>query len=496
MCSLIGIYSFNNRFKKNLVNINRGLELLHTRGPDEKMVHRFDNGYMAGNRLIVRGEKGKGSMPFIKDNMVCFFNGELYDYKDYVPDAISDGEMILPLFSERGENSFSDLHGEFAISLLDSETLYLVRDQFGTKPLYFSFDREKVVWASSAQAIRFFGEYPQIPYIRGYHRAVQEPYTSWCGIWQVPPGHYLKVTSAGVQLRCYNTWHEAEYDSDDSNRVFARLKKTLIQRLQYYETIGIAMSGGIDSGIIAFMAQELGVKFHIFTIPVMFGKKTIEADTIFERLKRLKKATDVTVIEFDKEHYDAALDDIYSDNYYDNLVTDSASLTTHAIYRAMNACKIRVATVGEGGDEIFHGYPYRDSFRCADEWLRIWNRYPFYNSLYSTLPGFTAKNDRAGAYFSIESRYPYQDVELFLEAQKLSIREELKWPLRLFLEKEVSYGELTTFDRKGKIGFSVKNYEYSHDELENILLKHWYSRRGLPTAKCIPFPFEIGVMHE
>ena len=87
--------------------------------------------------------------PFIKNNIVCLFNGEIYNYKSF-GNYRSDGECIIDLYEKYGEDFFNKLDGEFAICLLDlkKNMLYFTRDIFGTKPLYYNIDKNNITIAT------------------------------------------------------------------------------------------------------------------------------------------------------------------------------------------------------------------------------------------------------------------------------------------------------------------------------------------------------------
>jgi len=240
MCSIAGVYWFKNNKEKEKQSgnqIQQSLEFLRRRGPDESSyITVRDNCVMGGNRLIIRGSKDDGSLPFKYNNDVLYYNGEIYNYREWDPEASSDGKVILPLYRELGLKAFSKLDGEFALSLWGdkNEQLLLVRDPFGTKPIYFSLNNERLLWASSASAINDMEKHSFCAPIKGptyrHSYAVQEPYTSYSGIWLIPPGHFLVVDRDGPRLYCYNLWQEHSMDSIDLTEMFSALEHSLISR--------------------------------------------------------------------------------------------------------------------------------------------------------------------------------------------------------------------------------------------------------------------------
>lgn len=503
MCSIAGAFWFDSSSKPDIDKLNylvkSALEVLINRGPDESSISEVSNNcVIGGNRLIIRGCPGSGSMPFRYNKNRLFYNGEIYNYKSWDSKAASDGEVILPLFDQYQYSVFEKLDGEFAIALWDddSKTLILARDQFGTKPLYFSLDEHRLLFASSASAINRIEKHDFCQTVKGptykHSYAVQEPYTSYRGIWQIPPGHFLITNKNGANLFCYNQWPEYQGTTSNTKECFDTLKNSLMSRMDYEQTIGIPMSGGIDSGIIAFMAEKMNKKYQIFSVIEIFGQRTDEADSIEERINRLKKPEKVNLIKFGENEYLKALEEIFLDDYYDSEKFDNGNLLMHAVFDTMNANNIRVAIDGSGGDELFHGYKFHDDFKPVSGWPKPWKKTKYFYSLYTTLLDYTAKSDRAGAHFSIEARYPFQNVNLMKAALKLTNSEKLKWPLRKFLLEEVEYGQPLDIDVNGKFGFSIKN----KDKVKMIqdMTESWCKERGiksLPKTKPLEFPFAM-----
>lgn len=505
MCSIAGVYWFKSNqsiTETKLKNqVQKALNSLRLRGPDESsLLSVKTNCVMGGNRLVIRGNKNDGSVPFKHNNDILFYNGEIYNYHQWDPQASPDGKIILPLYQELGAAAFSRLDGEFALSIWDNKNdrLILARDHFGTKPIYFSLNHERLLWASSANAINAMERHAFCAPIKGptyqHSYAIQEPYTSYAGIWLVPPGHFLSVDNKGPKLYCYNQWKEYPMTSSDLNKTFDALEESLITRLDYNGVIGIPMSAGIDSGIIAFMADKLKIKYHIFSITEVFNEKTDETENILKRIDRLKNVSAITLLKCNDEEYKLALQEMFLPQYYDSEKFDNGNILMHAVFSAMHKANIKVAIDGSGGDELFHGYKFREDFAPVKDWPQPWRKNNYYYSLFTTLLDYTAKSDRAGAYFSIESRYPYQNLKLMREASKLECTNILKWPLREYLFKKTSYGIPLDIDKHGKFGFSIKNK--NKKLMIQDMKEAWRKANNLnkmPATKPKKFPFTMGV---
>lgn len=503
MCSIAGIYHFSHKSldtEKLTTAVQKALTALQKRGPDDSSIIEVQkNCVMGGNRLVIRGDINSGKMPYRKKDNVLFYNGEIYNYKTFLPSTVIDGEAILPAYEKIGPRVFSEFDGEFAISIWDEsrKSLILARDQFGTKPVYFSLNSERLIWASSAHAIDQIEKHNLCKAVQGptykHSYSIQEPYTSYDGIWLIPPGHYLIVNDKGCQLYCYNSWDEYKPESENTEEVFNALDESLKSRLDYSGVVGIPMSAGIDSGIIAFMADKLKIKYHIFSVTKVFGQETAETEAILNRIRRLKNADGVTLIEFGEKEYKKAMKEMFLPDYYDSEKFDNGDILMHAVYTAMAKEKIKVAIDGSGGDEIFHGYKFRDDFKPINEWPHYWKNNNFFYSLFTTLLDYTSKSDRAGAYFSIESRFPFQTTKLMRSSLKLKFTPSLKWPLRKYLLEHLDYGEPLPLDIAGKVGFSIKNLDKPTmiADMQKIWCKK-HSISSLPNNPPKKFPFEIG----
>lgn len=504
MCSIAGVYYFEGS-KANICNlcelVKNALELLKNRGPDESSVETIGNNcVMGGNRLIIRGDVGEGSMPFKYKDNVCFYNGEIYNYTDLNRECLySDGEILLPLYEEQYLDMFNKLDGEFAISIWDNQrkALILARDPFGTKPIYFSLNDKRLLWGSSATAINKMEQHDLCSSFKSpvykHTYSIQEPYTSYSGIWLIPPGHCLIIKDNYARLHCYNAWEEGDLTETDTTALFKALNHSLETRLEYDGVIGIPMSAGVDSGIIAFAADQMNIQYHIFSMVEMFGKETSETTDIYRRLDRLKNFKDVTLLKCNDEEFNESLREMFLPDYYDSEEFGTGNVATNVVFKSMKSKNIRVAIDGSGGDELFHGYLFREDFEPVEKWPLWWDKCNYFYSIFTTLLDYTRKVDRAGAHFSIETRYPFQTVDLMKIALSLKISNKLKWPLRKYLLEELNYGQPMEVDLNKKFGFSLKNREQSG--MINEMMKAWCNSKGiskLPQNPPKTFPFHIG----
>ena len=160
MCGIIGIYEENKDNSRQLLN---SIQNIKHRGPDHTGIWYNKNISLGNTRLKVVDLDEKSNQPFISRNKryIMVFNGEIYNHNllkkkfKIITKTQSDTEVIIELFSKIGEKSFSLLDGMFSIAIFDNQErkLYLSRDPFGIKPLYYSFKNNKFIFCSEIKGI-------------------------------------------------------------------------------------------------------------------------------------------------------------------------------------------------------------------------------------------------------------------------------------------------------------------------------------------------------
>lgn len=274
--------------------VELGLSALQRRGPDQSFTQQVhERCVLGGNRLIIRGDHHQGRMPFVAGPVTGCYNGEIYNSHAYT-ESEADGDALLPAYERHGVALGSYLDAEFALSIWDSATasLLLSRDPFGTKLLFFAFDPDRLVWASSARVVARILKRGLCTVERGpayqHTYAGQEPYTSFQAVWSVPPGHALVVRGRSVTLTSNPGWPNSPVVPTQT--VPIALWESLRRRMTHDGTVAIPMSAGVDSGILAFAAERLGVRYHVFSVTRVFGVETAESPFIEQRLARLHSA--------------------------------------------------------------------------------------------------------------------------------------------------------------------------------------------------------------
>ena len=353
------------------------------RGPDGFGWQRMDGvGFSHARLSIIDLDEDRGRQPFVSEDgrLMLAKNGELYDYKRIRADLTargadfrtkSDSELILHLYPRVGlDATLPHLRGEFAFALYDREedSLYLVRDRFGIKPLYWTEVNGTFVFGSELKVLFAHPEVPRRFDPQGvYHQLMQTIVpgsTAFAGIHQVRPGHLVKVTRRdgrfSIEERGY--WDmefplhgERVQRSDDDyiEGVRERLVEAVQLRLEADVPVACYLSGGIDScSILGLSAacQQSAVK--AFTIG--FDNAAYDETPIAREMAQAVGA-DQDVLTLDAGHL------------YDNFV-ETLWHTERTIYNTLGVAKLlmsrhvrdsgyKVVVTGEGSDELFGGYP-------------------------------------------------------------------------------------------------------------------------------------------
>ncbi|MBU1679650.1 MAG: asparagine synthase (glutamine-hydrolyzing) [Bacteroidetes bacterium] len=377
MCGIVGI------FEKSIDNshlISKMLELIEHRGPDDSSVFTSGN-YTFGHRRLSIIDLNTGNQPiFNEDKSLCvIFNGEIYNYKEikielqkfgHIFKTEADTEILVHGFEQYGANLFRKLNGIFAFALLDinNGSLYLVRDQFGIKPLHYYFKNDVFIFASEQKAILLHNNVERKLNPASLHshlnlRYTQRDETLFANIMRIPPAHYLVFDGSDIQLNKY--WqlspqiNPAMNEGDAIDEMHFHIKNAVKRQLMSDVPLGVYLSGGMDSSTIVQKMHELDVK-EINTFTLGFNEPTDE----FEDAKYIAD-------HFQTNHRTLSLS-------MDPLI-HLPEVIWHAeepkinLLQGFNMSKfvsnhVKVVLGGLGGDELFAGYDIHKFIFPFNKW--------------------------------------------------------------------------------------------------------------------------------
>jgi asparagine synthase (glutamine-hydrolysing) len=356
------------------------------RGPDGRgaWVSRRGSAVFAHTRLAIIDPSPAGRQPMSIDNgrLTITFNGEIYNFMELrreleargaVFQSRADTEVILRAYDAFGERCVERLRGMFAFAIWDerAQLCLLARDRFGIKPLYYSHDRDRLVFASELRALCASGLVPtaiDATAVCGYLRAgsVPEPMTLLAGARSLEAGHLAIWANGELQDRPYfDLSFEPAITADDASE---RTRDALIDSVQHHFVgdvpVGIFLSGGVDSTALLALASGIGgLETRAMTMALP-GTDADEVQLARRTAEHFGVRHDVCEVSADsaKPLFDEYLK-----------VMDQPSIdgmNTLAVSKLAQSCGMKVMLSGIGADELFGGYP---SVRAVPT-LTAWHR--------------------------------------------------------------------------------------------------------------------------
>jgi asparagine synthase (glutamine-hydrolysing) len=380
MCGINGILwnsvKESESLHKTLSQMNS--EIIH-RGPDQDGFFTFSGPNfslgMAMRRLsIIDLSTGKQPISNEDGSITIVFNGEIYNYRQlklklqdqgYNFNTTSDTEVILKLYEQHGVKAFRMLDGMFAFSIYDSNInkLFIARDFFGEKPLYYTKNNKQIIWASELKSIISTIDYKPAISKKGLNLYFQltyipAPFTIYDGIQKLRANHYLEIdTDKGsvqeVEIdQKFEKSIPANYSLEDAKAQTRNLVMESVQSRAVADVpIGTFLSGGVDSSIVTWaLAEHSNRKIDTFSIG--FEKKSFdESDksrTVANQIKSNHHEFIISAEDFKDHVHDILVN-------FDEPFADSSSLPTYLVAKKTSEF-VKVALTGDGGDEVFGGY--------------------------------------------------------------------------------------------------------------------------------------------
>lgn len=352
------------------------LQLLGHRGPDAQAIWCAPSGVSLGHtRLSIIDLDASANQPMscARTGNVIVFNGEIYNYRGlrhelealgWVFRTRSDTEVLLASYGQWGTDCFERLQGMFGLAIFDQSTrrVVLARDRMGKKPLYYSLAEGQLAWASEIKAllklrpslrgrgrISALRTYLDLGYVAGNE-------TIYADIQKLPPGYFgtFNVETGNFALSRY--WRLPCPQSGvpmTDEEADARLETLLVDavklRLESDVPLGMFLSGGLDSSIVAALANELKPGMVAYT--ARFAEARFDES---ETAARVAKHLGLKHRIFDVDERDGSVLEHVLRNF-DEPFADSSLLPTYLISKRIRD-EVTVALSGDGGDELFAGY--------------------------------------------------------------------------------------------------------------------------------------------
>jgi asparagine synthase (glutamine-hydrolysing) len=372
MCGICGVIRRDG--PSSAETVGRMAETLAHRGPDGGGVRAEGAAAIGHRRLAIIDLSDAAAQPIANEDgsLWLTFNGEIYNFRtlrerlepQHRFRSRSDGEVILHLYEEHGDDCVRALEGMFAFALWDShrQRLLLARDRTGKKPLFYHDGPRLLAFASEVKALLACEDVPReidptaLPaYLTfGY---VPTPRTFYRSITALPPGHVLVVTGSGIEgPRAYWTPRFRCGEAHGARSAMERLRELLRaatrRRLVADVPLGVFLSGGLDSStVVAFMAEGGAGRTRTFSIGFADGGAFDERD--FARLTARHFGTDHTEFVVEPRSLDLIDRLVW---HHDGPFGDASAVPTFLLAE-LTRSQVTVALNGDGGDEVFAGYP-------------------------------------------------------------------------------------------------------------------------------------------
>ncbi|AMN43753.1 asparagine synthase (glutamine-hydrolyzing) [Rhodoplanes sp. Z2-YC6860] len=345
---------------------------------------------LAHRRLAIIDVGASGAQPMsdASGRWRISFNGEIYNYRELRSElqrlglefrTNSDTEVIINAVSAWGEAAFPKLRGMFALALWDSKAreLWLARDSYGIKPLYVAHHRGAVWFASSARALANV-VLPDAKrdaaalvgfYLWGH---VPEPFSWWSGIEMFPPGRVqrIAVDQGAASPRSFQQIEDLFIAHPVQPLQQGELRQLLLDSVHHHLVadvpVGIFLSAGIDSNVIAALAAELGTQLRTVTLAFSEYAGTANDEAVLAELAAKDLRSEHTTVRIGRDEFYGMLDDFLAS--MDQPTIDG--LNTYLISHATAKQGLKVALSGLGGDELFGGYPSFSQIPALLKWGR------------------------------------------------------------------------------------------------------------------------------
>ncbi len=375
MCGIIGIYNYTTQEPVNKITLKKATTVLYHRGPDEEGFFFDDrNGVGFGHRRLSIIDLSTGQQPlYNEDNsIVSICNGEIYNFPELYDQLTakghkfktrSDNEAVIHLYETYGAKCVEHLNGMFAFAIWDSnkKLLFLARDRMGVKPLYYALQNNSIYFSSEIKGLLALPELKRELNLESLNKYlsfenIPSPHSIIKNIFKLEAGHTLTIQNNQIRKEKY--WDlpldspKLQISEQEAVEELERLFYKAVQRRLLSDVpVGVFLSGGIDSSIVAkFMADASSEKIRTFSIG--FHEKSFDESKIAMRFAK----------ELNSEHHQFMFDSKEClklipniANLVDEPMSDASILPTYFLSHFASK-QLKVCLGGDGGDELFAGY--------------------------------------------------------------------------------------------------------------------------------------------
>ena len=396
MCAINGIVDTRGRSKDECVADLALVKKMNTatvhRGPDGSGVWSDTFATLGNNRLAIIDLSHTADQPMqsASGRYVIAFNGEIYNYRElraalpsYPFKTQGDTEVILALIEAWGIESIGKLRGMFCIALWDTHTheFFLIRDQSGIKPVYYQYHEGRIAFSSELKGVLADERIERVIDPRAldsylHLRYVPEPLSMIVGIQKLPPGYYARMRAGTIELVQYFTVPLSLVLLDPPPSIHTRVRElvdaAVAAELVSDRPVGLFLSGGLDSTIVLDAATKAAGKVETYSLRF----------EVTEEEEQSKFNTDADLAAKTAAHYGANHHEVlFTEEDFMLLLSEATYALDQPIGNATALAQlflsrkarehIVVALMGDGGDELFGGYPRYRTSRFMDIYQKL-----------------------------------------------------------------------------------------------------------------------------
>ncbi|OGC92159.1 asparagine synthase (glutamine-hydrolyzing) [Candidatus Amesbacteria bacterium RIFCSPHIGHO2_02_FULL_47_9] len=409
MCGIAGIVDFSSPVISS--QIGKIAKTIVHRGPDSGGSFVKNHVGLGIRRLKIIDLK-TGDQPISNEDgsLTVVFNGEIYNYKLIREQLIknghklkttSDTETLVHLYEDSGKDFLQKLNGMFTFALWDEkkQSLLLARDHAGIKPLFYHHKGSKLIFGSEIKTILSVIQTPKIDpdslFLYTFLGYVPTPRTIYQDIFQLPPGSTLTFSQSGLKIhQYYDLFSQPNPEPADLDSML----DTVVSRQAIADVpVGLLLSGGLDSSILAYYLTRQ--KHEVKSFSISFAHQDFNEGSHAAQVAKI-----LGTRHFDQPY---SASDLLTDfpviqKLMDQPFADPSLFPTYHVCRLASS-HVKVALSGDGGDEVFAGYPTYLGHRFA-------NLLPWFPSSFKSLLVNLAQNIPAVKFPLFSSSYKFGDT--------------------------------------------------------------------------------------
>jgi len=388
MCGVCGIASFRDSFDRDAASshVNTMVEALAHRGPDESGLLNISSAVLGATRLAIRGiHSGKQPIVDRDTGVMIVCNGEIDNHQELrrwletrgrKVELATDIAVIPGLYLELGDTFVEQMAGVFAVAVWDprQKRVVLARDRAGERPLFFAVHDGVVRFATEIAAIASDSALPlsfDRAAMSGYLQfgCFVAPTAPFSEIQKVSPAEVVTIDQQGVSRRRYWRWNIATTPKrspslDDFDKVF---RESVRRQSDVDVPYGVFLSGGVDSSLVSAVARSVRPEYKLKAYTLRFSEGSYDEGLFAERVAKMLGIEAVPVW-VKPEAFSEGIGELVS--LVGEPLADPAWIPTALLARRASQ-EIKLALVGEGGDELFGGYPTYIGAQFAERYARF-----------------------------------------------------------------------------------------------------------------------------